>query len=96
MFKSKPSLPPEGNESKIMTDRNKGQASNTKDYRAKKTWNKLIPDPKSKTDFQGRCADLEGYIFDLGQRASINAPEHWRNWRYTLEQNTVTASSQTS
>ena len=69
MVKSKPSRPPEGNESKIPTDGNKGNASNTKKYRGKKHQNKPSTEPKTETDFQGRCTDLEGYNFDLGPRA---------------------------
>ena len=69
MVKSKPSRPLEVNESKLPTDRNKGQASNNKKYRGKKSWNKPSPEPKAETDFQGRCTDLEGYTFDLGLRA---------------------------
>ena len=70
MVKSKPSRPPEGNELNIPTDRNNGQASSTKKYRGKKPQNKPIPEPKTETDSQGRCTDLEGYTFDLGQRVS--------------------------
>ena len=70
VIESKPSLPPEGNESKIPTDRNKGRSSKHNKYRYKKTRNKAIPEPKSKTDFQGRFTDLEGYIFDLHPRSS--------------------------
>ena len=65
MVKSKPSRPPEGNELKIPTDGNKGKFSKPKKYRGKKPQNKPSPDPKTKTDFQGRCTDLEGYTFDL-------------------------------
>ena len=70
MVKSKPSRPPKGNESKISTDRNKGQSSNPKKYRGKKYLNKPSLDPKTETGFQGRCTDLEGCTFDLGPRAS--------------------------
>ena len=70
MVKSKPSCPPEGNELNILTDGNKGQASNLKNYRSKKPLNKPIPEPEAETDFQGRCTDLGGYTFDLGERAS--------------------------
>ena len=49
---------------------NKGQESNPKKYRGKKTRNNPILDPKEDTYFQGRCTDLEGYILDLGPRAS--------------------------
>ena len=70
MVKSKPSLPPEGNESNIPTDGNKGQASNTKRYKGKKPRNKPRPEPETETDFHGCCTDLEGYTFDLGPRAS--------------------------
>ena len=71
MVKSKPSHPPEGNEFKIPTDGNKGQASKPKKCRGKKQpQNKPILEPETDTDFQGRCTDLEGYMFDLGPRAS--------------------------
>ena len=69
MVELKPSRPLEGNESKILTYGNKGQSSNPKKYRCKKPRNKLIPEPKTETDFQGWCTDLEGYTFDLGPRA---------------------------
>ena len=75
MVKSKPSHPPEGNEPKIPTDRNKGQSSKTKKYRGKKTRYKPSPDPKTETDFQGWCTDLYGYTFDLGPRATGIFPE---------------------
>ena len=70
MVKSKPSHSPEGNESEILTDGEKGQASKTKKYIGKNNRNKLIPEPKAETDFQGQCNDLEGYIFDFETRAS--------------------------
>ena len=73
MAKQKPSRPPEGNELKISTDGNKGQVSKPKKYRGKKQpQNKSSLDPKTETDFQGRCTDLEGYTFDLGPRLSDN------------------------
>ena len=71
MVESKPSRPPEGNELKILPDRNKGQVSKPKKYRGKKQpRNKSSLEPETETDFQGRCTDLEGYTFDLGPRAS--------------------------
>ena len=70
MVKSKTPRPPEGNELKIPTDRNKGQVYKPKKYRGKKPQNKPSPDPKTKTDFQGHCTDLEGYNLYLGPRAS--------------------------
>ena len=67
----KPSRPPEGNELNIPTEENKGQVSNIKKYKGKKKpQNKSFLEPKTKTDFQGRCTDLEGYTFDLGPRVS--------------------------
>ena len=70
MVGSKPSRPPEGNKLNIPTDRNKGQASKPKKYRGKKQpLNKPSLEPKTETDFQGRCTDLEVYTFDLGPRA---------------------------
>ena len=71
MVKSNPSCPPEGNELNIPTDGNKGKFSKSKKYRGKKqTRNKSSLEPKTETDFQGRCTDLEGYTFDLGPRSS--------------------------
>ena len=71
MVKLKTSRPPEGNELKIPTDGNKGQVSKLKQYRGnKQPRNKSSLEPKTETDFQGRCTDLEGYTFDLGPRAS--------------------------
>ena len=70
MVKLKLSRPPEGNESNILTEKNKGQASNPKKYIGKKPRNKPIPDPEIDTDFQGHCTGLYGYTFDLGLRAS--------------------------
>ena len=70
MVKLKPSRPPEGNESNILTDRNKGKGFKPKKYRGKKPRNKPSLDPKAETDFQGRCTDLEVYTFDIGPRAS--------------------------
>ena len=71
MVKSKPYRPPEGNSSKIRTDRNKWQVSKTNKYRGnKQPRNKSSLEPKTETDFQGRCTDLEGYTFDLGPKAS--------------------------
>ena len=71
MVKSKPSRPPEGNESKIPNDGNKVQSSNPKKYIGKKQpRNKSSLEPKTETDIQGRCTDLEGCTFDLGPRAS--------------------------
>ena len=74
MAKLKPSLPPEINEFNIPNYGGKRQASNTKKYRVKKPRNKPILEHKSETDFQGRCTDSEGYIFDLGTRALNKFP----------------------
>ena len=51
MVKFIPSCPPEGNDSKIPTDSNKGQESNPKKYRGKKPSNKPSPEPETDTDF---------------------------------------------
>ena len=59
MIKPKPSCPSEGNESKIPTNGNNGQASNPKKYRDKKPQNKPRLEPEAKNDFQGRYTDLE-------------------------------------
>ena len=71
MVESKPSRPPEGNELNILADGNKGQVSKPKKYRGnKQPRNKSSLEPKTETDIQGRCTDLEGCTFDLGPRAS--------------------------
>ena len=63
MVKTKPSLPPEGNEQNNSTDKNKGQATKYKKYRGKKTQTKYQGlDPKSDTDLKGRYSDLEDNI----------------------------------
>ena len=55
----------------IPTDRNNGQTYKPKKYRGKKQpQNKPSLEPETKTDFQGRCTDLEDYTFDLGPKAS--------------------------
>ena len=70
MVKSEPSCPTEVNESKNLTNENKGQSPNSKKYRGKKTWTKYqVPDPKYDTAFNVQCSGLEGYIFDLGPRS---------------------------
>ena len=74
MAESKPSHPPEGNEKKITTDRNKGQASKPNKYRGNKPRNKPRLEPETDTDFQGGYTNLEGYTFDLGPRASKIPP----------------------
>ena len=74
MVKSKTPRPPEGNELKIPTDRNKGQVYKPKKYIGKKPQNKPSPDPKTKTDFQGRCTDLEATLLTLDQ-------EHLENFQ---------------
>ena len=70
MVKSKPSHPPEGNELKIPTDRNKVQAFKPKKYIGNKPRNKPSLEPKTKTDFQVQCTDLKGYTVDLGPISS--------------------------
>ena len=71
MVETKPYLSPEVHQSKDLTDKNKGQAHKSKNYRGKKTRTKYQgPQPETQTDFKGWCSDLEGYIFDLGLRVS--------------------------
>ena len=70
MAKSKPFCTPEGNELKILTDGNKGQASKPKKYRGKKPKNKPSLEHETETDFHCRCSDLEGYTLYLGPKAS--------------------------
>ena len=50
MFELKPSRPPEGNKSKIPTDRNKGKSSKINKYRGKKPNKNPNPEPEYKTD----------------------------------------------
>ena len=60
----------EGNESKVSTEKNKGQPFKPNSYRVKKTQTKTQgPELEADTDFKGQCSDLEGYIFDHGPRA---------------------------
>ena len=58
MVELKPSRPPEGDESKIPNDGNRGQASKSKKCRGKKPQNKTILEPEAETDFHGRYTDL--------------------------------------
>ena len=61
MVKTKPSWSPEVNESKVLTDKNKGHATNIRSYRGKKRENKTQgTELKAKTDYKGWCSDLEG------------------------------------
>ena len=71
MVKTKPPRYPEENESKNSTYRQKGQAPKIKRYQGKNTQTKIKgPELKAETNFKGWCINLEGYIFDLGPRAS--------------------------
>ena len=65
MVKYKSYLTLEGNEPNIPTVRNKRKYSNLNKYRGNKPLNKPIPKPETETNFQGRCTDLEGQLFDL-------------------------------
>ena len=58
MVKSKPSRPPEVNESNIPTDGNKGQTFDPNKYRGKKPQNKPSPELEADTEIQGQCTDL--------------------------------------
>ena len=51
MVNLQPSRPPEGNESNILTDGNKGKSYKPKKYRGKKSRNKLSPEHETETDF---------------------------------------------
>ena len=70
MVRSKPSRPHEGNESNILNFWKKVHTSNPKKHIGKKPQNKPGPEPETKTDFQGKCTELEGYTFDFGPRVS--------------------------
>ena len=71
MVETKPYYPPEGNESKNSTEKQKVQATKKNNYQCNKTWTKTQgPEPEAKTEFKGRCSNLEVYIFNLGPRAS--------------------------
>ena len=83
VVKTKPSLPPEVNDSNNLTEKNEGQVPKSNNYRGKNTRDKSqVPDTKSNTNFKGRCSDLEDYIFGLGLRAlgkfsrTMKEPEH--------------------
>ena len=73
MVELKLSRPPQGNDSNIPTDRNRGQASKPKKHRGKKSQNKTKPEPETETDFQGLCTDLEGFTFELGPSAAAKS-----------------------
>ena len=54
-----------------MTDKNKGHAYNPNRYRGKEMWTKTQgPELEANKNFNGQRSDLEGYISDLGPRAS--------------------------
>ena len=74
MVESKPSHPPEGNEQKIPTDRDKGKTTSPRSTKVRSLQKKPILETKAKTDLQVRCTDLEGYIFHIGSRASGKVP----------------------
>ena len=91
MVQSKAPRPHEGNELKIPTERNKGKVSKPNKYRYNKPWNKPIPESRTKTDFQGRCTDLEGYTFDLGpiafeffQKNEVTGVIPWNNIQWQM------------
>ena len=75
MVKSKPSRPYKVNKLNTPTEGNKEQASKPDNYRGKKPRNKPSLEPESKTDFQVRCTDLEGYIMTLGQEHPKFSPK---------------------
>ena len=71
MVETKPSYSSEGNESKNLTDENKGQAPNTKNYQGNKTPTKTQgSELKAETNFKSRFSDLECYIFNIDPIAS--------------------------
>ena len=71
VVKTKPPRSPEGNYSKNSADKHKGQALKTKRYRGKNTRTKTQGlELKAETNSKGRCSNQEGYIFNLGPRAS--------------------------
>ena len=71
MVKTKPPRSPEGNMLKNSTDKLKVQATKTKRYQGKKTRTKTRDtELGAKTHFKGWCSSIEGYIFDLGTRAT--------------------------
>ena len=71
VVETKPSWSPEGDESKGSTYESKGQASNPKRYIGKKIQTKTQGlELKANTNFKFQCSGPEGYIFDIGPRAS--------------------------
>ena len=77
MVELKPSHPSDGDESMILNNGKKGQSSNLNNFIGMKPQNKPILEPESETNFQGLCTYLEGYIFDLGTRASKCFAQEW-------------------
>ena len=73
VVETKPSLSPEGGELKGSTDEIKRQASKPKRYIGKNIQTKIQGlELKANTKFKVQCSGPEGYIFDLGPRASYN------------------------
>ena len=71
MVESKLYQYPEGNYPKLSTDKSNGNNFTNKRYRGKKIWTKTQgPELESDTNFKGWCSDLEGYVFNIGPRAS--------------------------
>ena len=71
MAKKKPPCSPEGSDSNKLTNKHKGKSLKTNKFRFKKACTKTQgPELEAETDFKGQFANLEGYIFDLGPRAS--------------------------
>ena len=75
MVKAKPPRYPEGNKSNNSAEKHKGQAPNTKRYQGKKNrTNTQCMELEAETNFKGWSRYLEGYIFELGPRASERFP----------------------
>ena len=71
MVETKPSCSPEKYDLKNSTYEHKGKWPKTNMYWVKKTQTKTQGlELKAETNSKGRCSNQEGYIFNLGPRAS--------------------------
>ena len=71
VVETKPSQSPEGDNLRVLTDKTKAQASNTKRCIGKNMQtNTQGSELETGTDFKGQCSEIEVHIFDLRPRSS--------------------------
>ena len=75
MVESKPYRPPEGNESNILTTRNKGKASNPKMYRGKNFEIDQVWNPNKRLNPRAGALTWKAIFLTLGQEHPTNLPK---------------------